>query len=57
MAIKLAQMTVSISTKPRKQTVRYDQCPFMDGNKDSEEKIIINVALMFELKAAGIKVF
>lgn len=61
MAIMLPQMTVSISTKQRKQTVRYDQCPFMNdlvlSTKDSEEQIITNVELIFDLKAAGIKVF
>lgn len=61
MAIKLPQMTVSISTKQKKQTVRYDQCPFMNeimlSTKDSDEQTIVNVSLIFDLKAAGIKVF
>ncbi|QEG79280.1 hypothetical protein D1093_09670 (plasmid) [Bartonella kosoyi] len=54
-------MTVSISAKQRKQTVRYDLCPFVNdvvvSIKDLNEQITVNVALIFNLKAAGIKVF
>ncbi|EJF82491.1 hypothetical protein [Candidatus Bartonella washoeensis] len=54
-------MTVSISAKKRKQTVRHGQSPFINdvvvSLKDPEEQILVNVALIFDLKAAGIKVF
>ncbi|WP_435896251.1 hypothetical protein ACRPOS_009200 (plasmid) [Bartonella heixiaziensis] len=60
-AIVLPQMTVSISAKKRKQTVRHGQSPFINdvvvSIKDPEEQILVNVALIFALKAAGIKVF
>ncbi len=61
MAIVLPQMTVNISDKQRKQTVRHDQSPFINdivvSIKDPEEQILVNVALIFDLKAAGVKVF
>ncbi len=54
-------MTVSISAKQRKQTVRHGQSLFINDIvvfiKDQEEQILVNVALIFDLKAAGIKVF
>ncbi|UTO27682.1 hypothetical protein [Bartonella harrusi] len=61
MTIVLPQMTVSISDKQRKQTVRYNQSPFVNdivvSLEDPKEQIIVNIALIFDLKAAGIKVF
>ncbi|MCL6230311.1 hypothetical protein [Bartonella bilalgolemii] len=54
-------MTVSISAKQRKQTIRYNQSPFVNdvvfSIKDPEEQILVNVSLVFGLKSAGIKVF
>ncbi|WP_246668533.1 hypothetical protein [Bartonella refiksaydamii] len=54
-------MTVNISDKQRKQTVRHGQSPFINdivvSIKDPEEQILVNVALIFDLKAAGMKVF
>ncbi|EJF92284.1 hypothetical protein ME9_01686 [Bartonella taylorii 8TBB] len=61
MTIVLPQMTVNISDKQRKQTVRHGQSPFINdivvSINDPEEQILVNVALIFDLKAAGIKVF
>ncbi len=61
MTIVLPQMTVNISDKQRKQTVRHGQSPFINdivvSIKDPEEQILVNVALIFDLKAAGMKVF
>lgn len=54
-------MAVSVSAKQRKQTVRHDLCPLVNNVevsiKNLEEQITVNVALIFALKAVGIKVF
>ncbi|MCZ2159166.1 hypothetical protein NPX99_07895 [Bartonella sp. 220] len=54
-------MTVSISDKQRKQTVRHNQNPFANdivvSLKDPQEQIVVDIALIYDLKAVGIKVF